>query len=254
MTLEEAKKLADNGDVQAMLALAKFYDQQNDDDEEACDLAKHYWCCAAEAGDLTAIRVLAESSRAVAKAMMALPGNFSHSLPCFEDAYKWNKALFELCNRLNVQGEAAEYTLEFYLDAIVWLSAAYNMDDNYAEIKRITDGVDHPVAKAIHGLALNELANTNAEITAAFDLLKNAMHPSFWDKKYATPDTLEVLQATVGMALSTGYRVYYNNLEAAYNVLATMLEHLKDVDLRGVVQKHIARYKKTLFGGYKYIE
>ena len=254
MTLEEAKKLADNGDVQAMLALAKFYDQQDDDDEEAYDLAKHYWSCAAEAGDLTAIGVLAESSHTGAKAVMALPGNFSHLLPYFEDAYKWNKALFELCNQLNIQGEAAEHAFEFYLDTIVWLSAAYNMDDNYAEIKRITDSVDHPVAKAIHGLALHELANTNAEIATAFDFLKNAMHPSFWDEKYATPDTLEVLQATVGMALSTGYRVYYNNLEAAYNVLAMMLGHLKDADLREVVQKHISRYKKTLFGGYKYIE
>lgn len=253
MTLEEAKKLADNGNVQAMLALAKFYDQQ-DDNEESGDLAKHYYCCAAEAGDLSAIRVLAQSSHTAAKAMMALPGSFSHLLPCFEDAYKWNKALFELCNQLNIQGEAAEYAFEFYLDAIVWLSAAYNMDDNYAEIKRITDGVDHPVAKAIHGMALHELANTNAEIVTAFDFLKNAMHSSFWEKKYATPDTLEVLQATVGMALSTGYRVYYNNLEAAYNVLAMMLGHLNDADLREVVQKHISRYKKTLFGGLKYIE
>lgn len=252
MTLEEAKKLADNGDVQAMLALAKFYDQQKDD-EEACDLANHYYCCAAEAGDLTAIRVLAQSSHTTAKSMMALPGSFSHLLLCFEDTYKWTKALFEHCNQLNIQGEAAEYVFEFYLDAIVWLSAAYNMDDNYAEIKRITDGVDHPAARAIHGMALHELANTNAEITTAFDLLKNAMHPSFWDKKYSDPDTLEVLQVSVGMMLSTGYRVYHNNLDAAYNVLATMLDHVKDTDLREVLQKNIARYKKTLFGGYKYI-
>lgn len=252
MTLVEAKKLADNGNVQAMLALAKYYDQQKDD-EEAGDLAKYYYCCAAEAGDLTAIRVLAQSSHAAAKATMALTESFSYLIPCFEDAYKWTKALFEHCNQLNIQGAAGEYVFEFYLDSIVWLSAAYNMDDNYAGIKRITGGVDHPVAKAIRGMALHELANTNAEIATAFDLLKNAMHPSFWDKKYSDPDTLEVLQVTVGMMLSTGYRVYYNNIDAAYNVLATMLSHVKDTYLREVLQKNIARYKKTLFGGYKYI-
>lgn len=252
MTLQEVKKLADNGNVQAMLTLARFYDQQNDN-EESSDLAKHYYCRAAEAGDSTAIRVLAESSYTAAKSMMALPGRFNHLLPCFEDAYKWNKALFELCNQLNIQGEAAKNILEFYLDSIVWLSAAYNMDDNYAEIKRITDGVNYPVAKAIHGMALHELANTNTEIATAFDFLKNAMHPSFWDKKYSDPDTLEVLQVTVGMMLSTGYRVYYNNLEAAYNVLATMLVHVKDTYLREVLQKNISQYKKNLFGGYKYI-
>ncbi len=252
MTFEEARKLADNGDVQAMLALAKFYDQQ-DNSEESSDLAKHYYSCAAEAGNLTAIRVLAQSSHTTAKMMMDLPGSFSHLLPCFEDAYKWTKALFECCNQLNIQGEAAVYAFEFYLDAIVWLSSAYNMDDNYAEIKRITDGVDHPVAKAIHGMALHELASTNAEITTAFDLLKNAMHPSFWDKKYSNPDTLEVLQVTAGTMLSTGYRVYCNNLDAAYNVLAWMLDHVKDTYLREELQKNIARYKKSLFGGYKYI-
>ena len=251
MTLEEAKKLADNGNVQAMLAIAKFYDQQND--EESGDLAKKYYCRAAEAGDATAIRVLAQSSHTTAKAMMALPGSFSHLIPCFEDAHKWTKALFEYCNQLNIQGGAAEYAFEFYLDAIVWLSAAYNMDDNYAEIKRITDGIDHPVARAIHGMALHELANTNAEIATAFDLLKNAMHPSFWDKKYSDPDTLEVLQVTVGMMLSAGYRAYHNNLDAAYNVLTMMLGHVKDAYLREVLQKDLARYKKTLFGGYKYI-
>lgn len=251
MTLEEVKKLADNGNVQAMLALAKFYDQQND--EESGDLAKQYYCRAAEAGDLTAIRVLAQSSHMAVKFMMDQPGSFSCLLPYFEDAYKWNKALSEHCSQLNVQRDAVEYAFEFYLDTIVWLSAVYNMDDNYAGIKRITDGVDHPVAKAIRGMALHELANTNAEIETAFDLLKNAMQPSFWDKKYSAPDTLEVLQVTVGMMLSTGYRVYYNNLDAAYNVLATMLGHVKDADLREVLQKNIARYKKTLFGGYKYI-
>ena len=178
MTLEEAKKLADNGNVQAMLALAEFFDQQNDN-EESSDLAKHYYCCAAEAGDLSAIRVLAQSSHTVAKTMMAMPGSFSHLLPCFEDTYKWTKVLLEHCNQLNIQGEAAEYAFEFHLDSIVWLSAAYNMDDNYAGIKRITAGVAHPIAKAIHGMALYELANTTAEIAIAFDLLKNAMHPSF---------------------------------------------------------------------------
>jgi len=252
MTLEEVKKLADNGDVQAMLALAEFYDKQNDN-EESSDLAKHYYCCAAEAGDPTAIRVLAQSSHTAVKSLMALPGNFNHMLPYFEEAYKWNKALYELCNKLSIQDEAAKYILEFYMDSIVWLSAAYNMDDNYAEIKRITDGVDHPVAKAIHGMALHELANTGAEIATAFDFLKNAMHPSFWDKKYSDPDTLETLRVTVGMVLSAGYRVYYNNLDSAYNVLATMLDHVKDTELRELLQKKIAQYKKNLFGGYKYI-
>lgn len=248
MTLEEVKKLADNGNVQAMLAIAKFYDQQNG--EKSGDLAKQYYCRAAEAGDLTATSVLALSSHTAAKFMMNQHGSFSSLLPYFEDAYKWNKAL---CSQLNVQGDAVTYAFTSYLDTIVWLSAAYNMDDNYAGIKRITDGVDHPVAKAIRGMALHEFANTNAEIETAFDLLKNAMHPSFWDKKYSAPDTLEVLQVSVGMMLSAGYRVYYNNLDAAYNVLATMLRYVNDADLRNLLQKNIARYKKTLFGGYKYI-
>ena len=252
MILEEAKKLADNGNVQAMLALAKFYDQQTND-EESSDLSEHYWSCAAEAGDSTAIRVLAQSSHTVAKAALAWHDRFVLLSPYFEKSYKWTKLLLEHCNQLNIQGEAAEYVFECYLDSIVWLSAAHNMDDNYAEITRITDGVDHPVAKAIRGMALHELANTNAEIETAFALLKNAMHPSFWDKKYSEPDTLEVLQVTTGMMLSTGYRVYHNNLDAAYNVLTTMLGHVKDAYLREVLQKDLARYKKTLFGGYKYI-
>ena len=62
-----------------------------------------------------------------------------------------------------------------------------------------------------------------------------------------------MLRATIGMMLSAAYRVYDNNLDAAYNVLATMLNNVKDTELRKILQNDIARYKKTLFGGYKYI-
>lgn len=253
MTLKEAKILADNGNVKAMLALARFYDQQTDN-EEASDLASHYYRCAAEAGDSSAIMLLAQTSHTVARTMMGTTESFSLLLPCFEDSYKWTKALLEHCNQLSIHGEAAENVYEFYLDSIVWLSAAYNMDDNYAGIKRITAGVAHPIAKAIRGMALYELANTNAEIASAFDLLKNAMHPSFWDEKYSSPDTLELLKVTIGMLLSTLYRVQDKNFDAAYKVLATMLNHVKDTELRQILRNNIACYKKTLFGRYKYIK
>jgi len=147
-----------------------------------------------------------------------------------------------------------EPTNHLDLDSIVWLSAAYNMGDIYAEIKQITDGVSHPVAKAIYGMAVCELAEENeAEIDASFELLKNAMHPSFWDEKYAAFDTIEVLQVTVGMLLSVSYRVRYN-MEAARDVLVAMLEHIKDVDLRQVVQKELAKYKKNWLGDYRYFK
>jgi len=254
MTLEEAKILADRGNIEAMLALASFYDQQIDDDYEAGDLAKHYYCRAAEAGDLSAIALLTRASHTVTKTMMETGAPFGLLLPQFEEAYKWANALVKHCDQHNIKGELAEEAYDFYLDSIVWLSAAYNMGDNYAEIKQITDGVSHPVAKAIYGMAVCELAEENeAEIDASFELLKNAMHPSFWDEKYAAFDTIEVLQVTVGMLLSVSYRVRYN-MEAARDVLVAMLEHIKDVDLRQVVQKELAKYKKNWLGDYRYFK
>ena len=47
MTLEEAKTLADQGNINAMVALGDYYSKQ--DDEDATDIAYQYYERAAEA-------------------------------------------------------------------------------------------------------------------------------------------------------------------------------------------------------------
>lgn len=50
MTLEEAKTLAEQGNVGAMMALADFFSKKENDDD-AIDIAFHYYELAANAGE-----------------------------------------------------------------------------------------------------------------------------------------------------------------------------------------------------------
>lgn len=61
MTLEEAKTLAEQGNVGAMMALADFFSKKENDDD-AIDIALHYYELAANAGEPQAILRMAQTS------------------------------------------------------------------------------------------------------------------------------------------------------------------------------------------------
>ena len=70
MTLEEAKTLADQGNVNAMAALGDYYSKQ--DDEDAVDIAYQYYERAAEGGDWNSTVNMAQSTDMAASFAFAM--------------------------------------------------------------------------------------------------------------------------------------------------------------------------------------
>lgn len=254
MTLEEAKIRADNGDTDAMMALAKHYFKDSDN-EESYELACMYQEHAAEAGDPNALVQMAQSSQIHANLMLQLleqVGKNEDIMQALENAYKWASKLLYKLNQLNIRGESEQFAYDTYIDSLFRLSAVYCLDENYIGISRITKDISSPVAQALHGLALFQQSETDTEVNQAFDFLKNAMNTYFWSEKYAETQTLELLRVETVLTLSHLYRIH-NDADSAYNVLSTLLRNTNDPKLRTAVQKEMSCYRKALFGGYKYI-
>jgi len=254
MTLQEAKNLADNGNVDAMMALARHYFKDTDNDESYA-LGCMYQERAAEAGDSNALIQLVQSSRIQVKLAFQFieqAGNNASIMQDIHNAHKWASKLFRVIKQSSIHGDAAQTVEEAYIDSIYWLSAVYCLEENYDEILHITKGVSSPIAQALHGLALFYQSNSNAEMLRAFPLLENILNPIIWSEKYALTQTMELLRVETGLALTQMY-LSQKNADSAYNVLSTMLQNTKDSDLRSTIQKHMSHYRKTLLGRYKYI-
>ncbi len=258
MTLEETKQLADSGNVSAMVTLAEHYLEEhrskNPDNDELFDLGWEYYRRAAEAGNTYAIIKMADASYLPAKAIMAMTDQLGFDIEHFEKAYKWSKKLFTVMKSDQQQGEPVDFAERRYIDTIVWLSACYNVEDKYREMKEITAGVSHPIAKALYGLALYELAELGDSIAAAFRFMECARDPSFWAEKYSSPKLLEILRLSTGSTLSFLYRNNYNDTDSAYAVFAMMIQHTKNPKLLSSLEEQISHYKRTPSGGYQYIE
>ena len=255
MTLTETKIRADNGDTNAMMALVKHYFQDSDNDE-SYELGRMYQERAANAGNLEAISQIAHASYKMADIMMTMLNNNGRDdswVQAIEESYKHTLRLVNTLKRLNIHGDAAQAANTLYLDSIVWLSTVYLLDENYQGIIRITQNVPSPVAKVLYGRALYELAETNAELENAFSFLRNALHPSFLSDRYSTPRLVEAGRVETCSILSVIYRSFYEDDNSAYNVLLTLLNNTKDAEFQKSIRDDMSRYRKTLFGGYKYI-
>lgn len=255
MTLEEAKRLADNGDVGAMMALAEYYVEQKDNNEDAIDIAYEYYERAGEAGHLPAIVKVAKSKHLQGKVYIGMVEILGKDLTLsnIESAYIWMHKQKKALEANNFSKDALEQANDMYLDSIVWLSALYLLDNNFNDIMRITENVDAPVAKALRGMALYYFAETNEEYERAFTFLKNAEHSSFWNEKYGKDKVLEILRCQTADRLSFLYRELYGNVDLAYNVLSIMLANTKDFKLRDRIQEDMSHYRQNRRGRYEYI-
>lgn len=256
MTIEEAKTLAEQGNTDAMLALADFYSKQNDD-ENAINVAYQYYELAANAGEPTAILKMARTSRTVAGvavSMIESMGRVDSMDADIEKAYHWAAKLEGAIRNLNISdGETLAFVKENLVLAVSRLSTMYYFDEKFDDVARITRNIDHPYAKAVYGLAMYRLAETNGEIESAFDALKNIENEQCWREEYQTKFG-QIVLLEAALYLSGLYRVINHDVNSAYRVMTSVLSYSTDESIRQDVKENISKhFKKKMFGGYKYI-
>lgn len=257
MTIEEAKALAEHGDVRAMMALADCLSKE-ENNEEATNEALHYYELAANVGEPQAILKMAQTSSVMADVAFSVieSGKRIDLMDAdIEKAYHWAKRLDETIRSLNIKGnDTVNFVKENLLKAISRLAILDYCDKEYESVVRITRNVNHPYAQAIYGLALYQLANTNSEIEAAFDALKNIESDLCWKKEYQTKFG-QILLVEAATYLSALFRVIYHDVDSAYRIMSCVATHSIDESIRQDIREDISKhFKKKLLGGYTYIE
>lgn len=256
MTLEETKRLADNGDVGAMMALAEYYVGQKDNDENAVDMAFEYYERAAMAGNVSASLTMERVSRPLAKkALKDLEsvGPADFLLMAIEKYHKWSSTLLNNVQQRNSSDETKEFAYKAYLDSVVWQSTVYFYEDDFDGILRVTENIDAPVTKALRGMAMFKLAETDAELETAFAFLKNAEHYSFWEKNYMSYGLTEAVMIETANILCNIYRIIHKDINAAYNILSTMHANANSAEMKAELREKLSKYRRNRHGRYEYI-
>lgn len=255
MTLEEAKTLADQGNVTAMAALGDYYSKQ--DDEDAMDIAYQYYERAAEGGDWNSTVNMAQSTDRVASftfAMIEQGKCFASMDADIKKAFYWAGKFDSLARSLNKSPDVLEFAEENLLTAAMRLGTLYYYDEKYGDLVRITKNIKHPYAQALYGLGLGKMANAADEYTEAFKALRNIENEVCWKKEYQG-NASQMLLVEGAMLLSVFYRILGNDVDSAYRVMDMIVSRTIDDTVRQDVRENMAaHFRKKLFGGYTYIE
>ncbi len=258
MTIEEAKTLAEQGNVDAMMALADFYSKK-EDDEDAINVAFQYYEQAAEAGEPNAILKMAQTSRMTAGigfSMIESVGRIDSMIEDINKAYHWASMLDEAIRKLNITNqETLEFVRENLIVAISRLSTVCYYDQKYDEMAHITKDVEHPYAQAVYGLALFEKADTDEEYAKTIPYLRNIENVVCWKEDYQSTKFSQGMLADMATYLSTIYRLINGDIDAARAAQLLIVNYSQNESLRDQAKKDIAdHYKKKLLGGYTYVK
>ncbi len=257
MTLEEAKTLAEQGNVGAMMALADFFSKKENDDD-AIDIAFHYYELAANAGEPQAVLKMAQTSSMTAGfafSMIENEGRIDSMDADIEKAYYWAKKLDETIRNLNIKdSDTLGFVEDNLLLSISRLATLYYCDKKYDDVVRITRSINHPYTQSVYGLALYQLANTDQEVEDAFNALKNIENDLSWKKEYQTKYG-QILLVEAATYLSVLFRIIHNDVDSAYRVMSCIVTHSINESIRQDVREDMVKhFKKKIFGGYAYVD
>ena len=258
MTLEDVKELANRGNVNAMMALAETYlSTENEKDRET---AFHYYELAAEAGNLNACLKMAQVSELTANAVFAMTDTLGHggdTLRYLEKAYHWASLLegsVRSMRKSGLQDNHYDYIRDKLIVAISRLATFYYMEKRYDDIVNITKDVDHPYAKAVCGLALFEIAESDDEVGRTFPFLKHIENDACWKEDFQSTKYSQILPVLAASNLSTIYRVLKGNTDASYAALKKIVDFSRSEELRKNAQEDLDNhYRKKMFGGYSWV-
>lgn len=261
MTLEELKRLAEQGDTGAMIEISdRVYDK---DSYEKIAEATSWDLRAAEAGSLVGIM------RSITGCTLLAVINL---LPNIRD---WKEALFYAQQTLH-WCDVALKEIQLDQDDLKMVTNSrnncqyycgvchYNLD-NYEEAVRALYGLQQTRAYALYGVCMYLLGSRDiGHRQSARDDLKTAYQFLSYvekDMAYIAADKEQYEDGILSFAtyaLSCCYRIglpgtLNSNLENSVRILNLVLPNLKHDSSKRFLQKELAKYKKKLLGGYKYV-
>lgn len=251
MTLEELKRLAEQGDTGAMIEIAdRLYDKNS---YEKIEEATSWELRAAEAGNLAGIM------RSITGCTLLAGINL---LPTIKD---WKDALYYAQQTLHWSDVALKEILldqddlkmvtDSRNDCQYYCGVCHYFLDNYDEAIRSLNGLQQPRAYVLYGVSMYQ-SSARDHLKTAYQVLSKVER----DVAYITSEKEHYEDAILSFAayeLSSFYRlgvpgVVKPDLDHGVAVMNFILSNLKYDSSKPLLQKELAKYKKKLLGGYKY--
>lgn len=258
MTIDEAIQLAESGDVGAMISLGDYYVRQNNG--EGITQAADWYEAAAKKNVIYAMHmtVICKKILAYAGLQVASHDEFGadFAMNDWKEVYYWaSKELEYICakapgtEKINVDDVRKNYAEASYFYALTcyW-------GDRYADVTDVISGFDDTRSRILHGAALIQLAENDAQMNRAIGVLK----PIIKDAAYAETEKNaweEDVYALAALQLSLLYKGQgtQSDLEEAVSVLTFVLRAVKNENNTSILSDELKHYQKKLFGGYKYV-
>lgn len=271
MTLEEARALAAQGDVNAMCSLGNYYVQQQDGD--GIEQAVIYFNMAGELGVPYAITMAVKTKLIEARACWLMPeeaGLYQFAKDEWQIAFDYAQREVKMfLDQFPESVQDAEIDGRTWKEAFSDFSeAAYNLAICYATLGDYKNAYNYALRSSepwhdmLIALCKFRLAETAEEMNEAFECLQEEVYlpsgtSSFVSRERTKRDEAVFIEAAIYYSafLRTGdYPDGQPNLERACNWLRHVEGCLQTQEktMRGVLQKEISRYKKKMFGGLKY--
>lgn len=257
MTLEEGIKLAESGDIGAMISLGNYYIQKQesaDDIEKAAEwfekAAKHKVVYAMH------MTVLAKKIQAYGGLMVAdkVEMGVDFALDEWKSVYEWAAEELDCINK-NVPGSEEikiSDAIQNFEEASYYFALCSHCVGKHEQAVALVCDFDDARSKILCAAARIQLAETNSDYASAAKLLMSVIE----DSSYAAAEKYSIeeeVYATAGIQLSMMHRLLINDLDAAVSVLQFMANHVHRAENVQKINSELNRYQKKLFGGYKYV-
>ena len=234
MTVEDIKELAQQGNVRAMAAMGEYYSGMSKAGTPNREKALYYYKLAAEAGDVqgTVEMVMASEHDLALASIMAERGEIYPELDKIaEEAIRWAKLLETNLQGTGTEGGLMDFAKRQQVQVFCKVSVLYYRAENYEGMIWAAQKLDHPLAKAIGGLAKYRLATTGVQMQEACEMLKYIEDPLCWSKDYQTKHSLTLLLDAAN-CLSKIYAELCNDVNSAYQILTETLNRIVDEKTR----------------------
>ena len=257
MTLEECIKLAESGDIGAMISLGDYYIQKK---ESADDIEKavEWYEKAAQHKIPYAIHMTVLGKQIQAQGALLVADKVEmgavFAMDEWKSVYEWAAEELDCINNkvpgsedINIKDAIQNFEEASYYFALCSLGSG-----NCGQALELVGDFEDVRSKILCAVARFELAQTNSDYASIAKLLMAVIE----DPDYAAATKYgieEELYATAGLQLALMHRELISDLDAAVHVLQFMATAVRRDTNVQKINAELSRYQKKFFGGYKYV-
>lgn len=252
MNINDAIQLAEQGNVNAMVAVGQAFLDNND-----LDNAIRYTEMAGEAGSNNAMLTAMLLRSIVGSAAMDV-NDWDGAEKHYEKAFYWASWINNMYNTTSRN----EFSNEDYCTADKYaLEALYNGGTCYFYQQRFRDAIDASEGlqtsklKLLHACSLFQIVGTEQELQTVFDELKIIENSDFYKNENFSGKRDDTLVAMAAKILALLYREGLGgqpDTKKAHDILSDICTLVQTQSAKTTLSSEMSHYERTLLGGYIY--